>query len=102
MIDLKMGKRSARLVLSGELGYDQLQPLLQTAQQMEAVGKPLTLDWRDLHTLHYACLQVLMALVKSMTEKGCPVQLSEPSPELHAILLRYGIWAGLGSLSLHT
>lgn len=97
MIDLKSGKRGMRLTLSGELGFDQLPTLLQVAQQIEAENKPVTLDWSNLQSLHYACLQVLIALGKSVEARGNSIQFKEPSPELHTLLHRYGIWTTLGT-----
>ncbi len=95
MIDLNIGKKAARLTLSEELGFEQLQPLLQAAQQIEAAGKPLTLEWQTLQHLHYACLQVLIALGRSLAQQGIPIQAKEPSPELYALLQRYGLWREL-------
>ncbi|GBC93934.1 hypothetical protein HRbin15_02436 [bacterium HR15] len=95
MIDLKIGKREARLTLKGELGFDQLQPLLQAAQQIEAAGKSVTLDWNQLQSLHYACLQVLIALGKSVEANGGRIAFNEPSPDLYDRLKRYGVWQAL-------
>jgi ABC-type transporter Mla MlaB component len=92
MIDLNIGKKAARLKLSGVLEFEQLQPLLQAAQQIEAAGKPLILEWHALQSLHYACLQVLIALGKSLAMQGIPAQVKEPSPELYAQLQHYGLW----------
>jgi ABC-type transporter Mla MlaB component len=92
MIDLNIGKKAARLTLNGVLGFDQLPLLLQAAQQIEAAGKPLILEWHALQSLHYACLQVLIALGKSLAIQGITAQAKEPSPELYAQLQRYGLW----------
>jgi ABC-type transporter Mla MlaB component len=89
MIDLNIGKKAARLTLNGVLSFDQL---LQAAQQIEAAGKPLILEWHALQSLHYACLQVLIALGKSLAIQGITAQAKEPSPELYAQLQRYGLW----------
>jgi ABC-type transporter Mla MlaB component len=94
MIELKTSQKGYRLQLSGELGYEQLPDLLATAQQIDAQPKPTTIEWSDLKHLHYACVQVLLALGKRV-----PLKFKEPSPELHQKLNRYGIWQALLSPS---
>ncbi len=92
MIELKIGKKGYQLVLEGKLGFDQLPALLEAAQQIEAQPKPTTVEWGSLQSLHYACLQTLIALGKSLEASGQPIAFKEPSPDLYDCLNRYGIW----------
>lgn len=95
MIELKTGKKGYQFVLQGELRFEQLTDLLTAAQQIEAQPKPTTIDWSNLQSLHYACLQVLIALGKSLEASGLRITFKEPSPDLYDRLNRYGIWQTL-------
>lgn len=95
MIELKTCKKGYHLTLGGALSYEQLPTLLEAAQQIESQPKPTTIEWSNLQGLHYACLQVLMALSKSLEASGQRIAFKEPSPDLYDRLSRYGVWESL-------
>ncbi|MCS7066446.1 MAG: STAS domain-containing protein [Fimbriimonadales bacterium] len=95
MIELKTGKKGYQLRLQGELRFEQLPELLTAAQQIEAQPKPTTVEWSNLQGIHYACLQVLIALGKSLEASGHSIAFKEPSPDVYDRLNRYGIWQTL-------
>ncbi|MFN7015787.1 MAG: STAS domain-containing protein [Fimbriimonadales bacterium] len=95
MIELKTGTRGYQLVLKGELGFEQLTALLEAAQHIEAQPAPTTIEWSNLENLHYACLQTLIALSRSLEASGHRIAFKEPSPNLYDRLNRYGVWQAI-------
>lgn len=91
-IQLKSSGKGYRLNLSGEIGYAQVNELYQVAQQIAENPKPTTIEWENLHAIHYAGIQVLIALSKSLQNHNLPLRYKEPAPDLYAQLERYGLW----------
>lgn len=94
-IQLKTTSKGHRLILSGDIGFDQIETLYQTAKQVVETPHPTTIDWENLHSIHYAGVQVLVALAQSLRNHQKPVRVKEPAPELYEQLRRYGIWQAL-------
>ncbi len=94
-IQLKSSGKGYRLNLSGAIGYAQVIELYQVAQQIAENPKPTTIEWETLHAIHYAGIQVLIALSKSLQNHNLPLRYKEPAPGLYAQLERYGLWQAM-------
>lgn len=94
-VSLKTTAKKYRATLSGEIGFAEVGALYEAAQRIAQAPKPTQVDWSDLTAIHYAGVQVLFALRKSLEERGQKVQFTEPNPQLYQQLHTYGVWDAL-------
>lgn len=94
-IQLKSSSKGHRLILSGEIDFGQVNELYQVAQQIAENPKPITVEWGDLTSIHYAGVQTLLALGKTLQHQGVGIRYKEPAPQLYAQLQRFGLWQAL-------
>ncbi|GIV11245.1 MAG: hypothetical protein KatS3mg020_0736 [Fimbriimonadales bacterium] len=62
---------------------------------MHSSPKTTQVDWSNLNQIHYAGVQTLFALRKSLEEQGCKLQFTEPNPNLYQQLHTIGVWDAL-------
>ncbi|MCS6924243.1 MAG: STAS domain-containing protein [Fimbriimonadales bacterium] len=94
-VTLKTTAKKHKLTLEGEIGYPETAQLWDAAQQIMQHPKPTQLDWSRLSRIHYAGVQVLFALRKTLEERGYQLQISEPDPILYQQLHTFGVWDAL-------
>jgi ABC-type transporter Mla MlaB component len=92
---LKTSARKHKLTLSGEIGFAETNELWDAVQQIVQQPKETQIEWSNLSRIHYAGVQTLFALRKSLEEQGHKVQFSEPNPALYAQLHTFGVWDAL-------
>lgn len=98
-LNLKTNSKGYCLTLSGHIGYEQTAELLQLAQQIAENPKPTTVVWENIEGIHYAGIQVLLSLGKSLESAGTTLRFKDPAPELYEQLRTFGIWQVLVSNS---
>lgn len=91
-ITLKTTAKRHKLTLAGEIGYPETNRLWEAAQQILQQPRATQVDWSRLNRLHYAGVQILFALRKSLEEHNCPLQFNEPDPALFQQLHTFGVW----------
>ncbi len=96
-LQLKTNSKGYRLSLSGTIGFEQMQELLQLAQQIAQEPKPTTVEWENIESIHYAGIQVLLSLCKSLESAQVPLRFKDPAPQLHEQLKQFGLWQALMS-----
>lgn len=79
------------LKLTGELGFDHLMDLVHQAQHIANQPKDTEVDWSGARWMHFACLQVLLSLKKSLANAGKRIHFTEPSPEYREALTMFGM-----------
>jgi len=94
-VSLKTTARKHKATLSGEIGFAETAALYETAQQILQNPKETQIDWSNLTAIHYAAVQVLFALRKSLENQGYKVQFTEPNPQLYQHLHTFGVWDAL-------
>ncbi|MDM7460600.1 MAG: STAS domain-containing protein, partial [bacterium] len=57
--------------------------------------KATDIDWSNLSRIHYAGVQILFALRKSLEEQGYTLRFGEPNPNLYQQLHTFGVWDAL-------
>lgn len=92
---LKTTAKKHKLTLSGEIGFAETNELWDTVQQIAQQPKETQIDWSNLSRIHYAGVQTLFALRKSLEEQGCKLQFGEPNPNLYQQLHTVGVWDAL-------
>ncbi len=92
---LKTSKKQHKLTLSGDIDFAGVNTLWDCAQQIAQDPKPTQVDWTNLNTLHFAGVQVLFALQKSLEERGVRLTFGEPNPALYQRLHQFGVWDSL-------
>lgn len=92
---LKTAQKKHKLSLSGELGYPETAQLWEAVQQIAQQPRNTTIEWSNLNRIHFAGVQMLFALRKTLEERGCALQFSEPSPTLYQQLHTFGVWNAL-------
>ncbi|MCX7925493.1 MAG: STAS domain-containing protein [Fimbriimonadales bacterium] len=92
---LKTTAKKHKLTLSGEIGFAETNALWDAVQQIAQQPKETQIDWSNLSRLHYAGVQTLFALRKTLEEQGCKLQFSEPNPSLYQQLHTFGVWDAL-------
>lgn len=92
---LKTTTKKHKLTLSGEIGFAETNELWDAVQQIAQQPKETQIEWSNLSHIHYAGVQTLFALRKSLEEQGYKVQFSEPNPALYAQLHTFGVWDAL-------
>lgn len=92
---LKTTSKKHKLILSGEIGFAETNALWDAVQQIAQQPKETCIDWSNLSRLHYAGVQTLFALRKSLEEQGCKLQFNEPNPVLYQQLHTFGVWDAL-------
>ncbi len=98
-LSLKTNSKGYCLTLAGHIDYDQTAELLQVAQQIAENPKPTTVEWENLERIHYAGIQVLLSLGKSLESAGMTLRFKDPDPQLYEQLRTFGIWQVLVSNS---
>lgn len=94
-VALKTTARKHKATLTGEIGFTEAMTLYETAQQITQNPKETQIDWSNLTSLHYAGIQALFAMRKSLEEHGYKVQFTEPNPTLYQQLHTFGVWDAL-------
>ena len=94
-VALKTTAKKHRATLNDAIGFAETATLYETAQQITQNPKETLIDWSNLTSIHYAGVQVLFALRKSLEEQGYKVQFTEPNPQLHQQLHTFGVWDAL-------
>jgi anti-anti-sigma regulatory factor len=94
-VSLKTTAKRHKATLNGEIGFAEAATLYETAQQIAQNPKETQIDWSNLTAIHYAGVQVLFALRKSLEEQGYKVQFTEPNPQLYQHLHTFGVWDAL-------
>ncbi|MFN7161616.1 MAG: lipid asymmetry maintenance protein MlaB [Fimbriimonadales bacterium] len=92
---LKTTSKKHKLTLTGEIGFAETNALWDAVQQIAQTPKATDIDWSNLSRIHYAGVQMLFALRKSLEEQGCKLQLGEPNPNLYQQLHAFGVWDAL-------
>ncbi|MCS7272718.1 MAG: STAS domain-containing protein [Fimbriimonadales bacterium] len=92
---LKTTQKTHRLTLSGEIGYSETAQLWEAIQHIAQHPKDTTLEWSNLNRIHFAGVQMLIALRKTLEDHGCTLQCLEPSPDLYQQLRTFGVWHAL-------
>ncbi|MFN4033018.1 MAG: lipid asymmetry maintenance protein MlaB [Fimbriimonadales bacterium] len=92
---LKTTPRKHKLTLTGEIGFAEMNALWDAVQQVAQQPKTTEIDWSNLSHIHYAGVQMLFALRKSLEEQGYKLQLGEPNPNLYQHLHTFGVWDAL-------
>lgn len=96
-LNLKTNSKGHHLTLSGYIGYEQTAELFQLAQQIAENPKPTTVEWENAEGIHYAGIQVLLSLGKSLESSGATLRFKDPAPQLYEQLRTFGIWQALVS-----
>ncbi|MDW8106768.1 MAG: STAS domain-containing protein [Armatimonadota bacterium] len=94
-VTLKTTQKKHKLTLSGELGYPETAQLWEAVQHIAQQPKNTTVEWSNLNCIHFAGVQMLFALRKTLEEHDCALQFSEPSPNLYQQLHTFGVWDAL-------
>lgn len=92
---LKTTAKKHKLTLSGEMGFTEMNELWDAVQQIAQQPKETQVEWSNLSRIHYAGVQMLFALRKSLEEQNCKLQFSEPNPALYAQLHTFAVWDAL-------
>ncbi|MFQ3610558.1 MAG: STAS domain-containing protein [Fimbriimonadales bacterium] len=92
---LKTSKKQHKLTLTGEVNFAEVNTLWECAQQIAQDPKPTQVDWANLNSLHFAGIQVLFALQKTLEEQGIRLTFGEPNPAFYQILHQFGVWDSL-------
>lgn len=92
---LKTTSKKHRLTLTGEIGFEETRTLWDAVQQIAQQPRETCVDWSNLNRLHYAGVQTLFALRKTLEEQGYKLQFSEPNPNLYQQLHTVGVWDAL-------
>ncbi len=92
---LKTSQKQHKLTLTGEIDFAQVNTLWECAQQIAQNPKSTLVDWTNLNTLHFAGIQILFSLQKSLEERGLSLRFTEPNPSLYQTLHQFGVWDSL-------
>ena len=79
------------LVLVGQIGLDATAQLRDEAEHLAASARHVDVDWREAESLTASCLQVLVALAISLSERGQTLRVTADNPEIRRSLELAGL-----------
>jgi hypothetical protein len=91
MIKLSSGKKGYSLKLEGDLSFDDLGPLYDEAQKIAERPADTVVHWKGTAWAHFACVQLLLSLRKTVTGAGFKFDLGDAGPALTPVWTELGI-----------
>ena len=79
------------IALNGEVGFDRLTPLLEQARALGEHPQDVQVNWAEAQWIHFACLQLLLALERTLEQSGHHITFSEPSSRVAQSLREFNM-----------
>ena len=85
------------ITLCGEVGFDFLTILAGQARAYAGAPQDVEVHWSEAQWVHFACLQFLIALKRTLEQSGKHLVVSEPSRRVAQLLRDFNMTTLVGA-----